>query len=63
MRTIDAYLVTEVVALGDGIFVDSPMFVFQDVEEAHKFADEQDADSVEEPVWHFVRKIEVVLDD
>lgn len=64
MRKVKAWLVTEVSYWGD-TFVERHVIVFQRREMAERCKETRDrrAEGDEDPTWHEVYEIEVVLDD
>ena len=64
MRKVKAWLVTEVTDWGD-VFVERPVIAFQRREMAELCKERRDrrADGAEDPTWHEIDEIEVVLDD
>lgn len=64
MRKVKAWLVTEVTDWGD-VFVERPVTAFQRREMAERCMETRDrrADGKEDPTWHEIHEIEVVMDD
>lgn len=64
MRKVKAWLVTEVTDWTD-FFIERPVVAFQSREMAELCRDRRNrrAEGAEDPTWHEVNEIEVVLDD
>ena len=64
MRKVKAWLVTRCADWGD-FLVERPVIAFQSREMAEKCKERRDrrADGAEDPTWHEIDEIEVVLDD
>lgn len=64
MRKVKAWLVTEVTDWGD-VFAERPVIAFQSREMAERCMEKRDkrAEGAEDPTWHEIHEIEVLLDD
>ena len=64
MRKVKAWIVTRCTDWGD-VIVDRPVIAFQSREMAElcKEARDMRADGAEDPTWHEIDEIEVVLDE
>lgn len=64
MRKVKAWLVTRFADWGD-VIVERPVTAFQRREMAERCMEKRDmrADGAEDPTWHEINEIEVVLDD
>ena len=64
MKMVKAWLVAEVTDWTD-VFVTRPIIAFQDPDAAKRCASIRDrrAEGAEDPTWHEIDEIEVVMDD